>query len=103
MTVFVPSLNGSLPDALRSIQQLSAGRSNAVGSVTLAASAATTTVIDPNCAAGSTPIFTPTTAHAAAEQGAGTMYVSAVANQSFTITHANNSQTDRTFRYALYG
>lgn len=103
MTVFVPSLNGSLPDALRSIQQLSAGRSNAVGIVTLAASAASTTVTDPNCAAGSTPIFTPTTAHAAAEQGAGTMYVSAVSNQSFTITHANNSQTDRTFRYALYG
>jgi hypothetical protein len=48
-------------------------------------------------------VFTPTTANAAAEQGGGTMYLSARAKQSFTITHANNSQTDRTFIYIVIG
>jgi hypothetical protein len=43
------------------------------------------------------------TANAAAEVGNGTIYVSAVTNGSFTLTHANNSQVDRTFRYAISG
>jgi hypothetical protein len=48
-------------------------------------------------------VFTPTTANAAAEQGGGTMYLSARAKQGFTLTHANNSQTDRTFLYIVIG
>lgn len=105
MTVYVPSLLGTLQDAMRAIAQLSAGRSNAVGTVTLAASAASTTVSDPNCATGTTPILTPTTAHAAAEIGNGTLYipVASIVNGSFVIQHASNTQADRTFRYALYG
>jgi hypothetical protein len=43
----------------------------------------------------------PTTANAAAEIGNGTIYVSSRGKQTATITHANNSQTDRTFAYAL--
>jgi hypothetical protein len=31
------------------------------------------------------------------------MYVSAVANKSFTITHANSATTGRTFLYAIHG
>jgi hypothetical protein len=85
------------------IRQLFEGRSNAVGSFTLAAGATTTTVTANNCGAGSTVLLTPTTAHAAAEIAAGGMYVSAVANKSFTVTHANNSQSDRTFQYACFG
>lgn len=85
------------------INQLAEGRSNAVGSVTLTASAATTAVTAVNCGAGSTVILTPTTAHAAAEYGNGTIYVGTVVNGSFTITHANNSQTDRTFMWAAIG
>lgn len=105
MTVFVPSLNGTLKDALQSIQQLSAGRSNAVGTVTLTASATSTTVTDQNCAAGSTVTPIPATAHAAAEWGNGTLFipVATIVNGSFVIQHANNSQTDRTFRYAIVG
>jgi hypothetical protein len=86
-----------------SLQQLAAGRSNAVGTVTLITSVGTTTVTTLNCADGSTPILTPTTANAAAEIGNGTMYVSAVANNSFTVTHANSATTGRTFRYAILG
>jgi len=104
MTAYVPGLDEKdLRKLILSLQQLGAGRSNAVGSVTLTASATTTTVTDLNCAEGSTPILTPTTAHASAEFGNGTIYISAVANKSFTITHASNTQTDRTFRYAILG
>ena len=44
-----------------------------------------------------------TTANAAAEVGAGGMYVSAQGDGSFTVTHANNAQADRTFDYTVTG
>lgn len=104
MTVLLPHMTeADLKKIILSIQQLGAGRSNAVGSVTLTVSVATTTVTDKNCAVGSTIHFMPTTANAATEQGNGTMYVSAVANGSFTITHANSATTGRTFSYAISG
>jgi len=104
MTAYTPGITETdLKKIVLAIQQLAAGRSNAVGSVTLATSVATTIVTDKNCAAGSTPLFTPTTANAAAEMGNGSMYVSAVANGSFTITHANSATAGRTFLYAIVG
>ncbi len=104
MTAYVPGITETdLKKIILAVQQLAAGRSNAVGSVTLATSAATTVVTDKNCAAGSVPLFTPITANAALEAGNGTMYVSAVANGAFTITHANSATTGRAFLYALIG
>ncbi len=107
MVAFVPGITETDPQKIiLSLQQIAAGRSNATGTVTLTASVATTTVNPTqtgSIAAGSTPILTAMTANAAAEIGAGTIYVSAVANGSFTLTHANNAQTDRTFRYAILG
>jgi hypothetical protein len=104
MTAYVPGITETdLKKVILAIQQLAAGRSNAVGSVTLATSAATTVVTDKNCAVGSVPLFTPITANAATEVGNGTMFVSAVANGSFTVTHANSATTGRTFLYALIG
>ena len=85
------------------LRQLCEGRSNAVGTFTLTAAAATTTVAATNCATGSSVIAFPTTAHAAAEQAAGGMYIGTVANGSFVVTHANNAQADRTFMYAAIG
>lgn len=85
------------------IQQLAEGRSNAGGSCTLTANAATTTVTAKNCGTGSVPILVPTTAHAAAEIGNGTMYISSVKAGSFVVTHANNSQTDRTYLFVCIG
>lgn len=104
MTVFVPGITETdLKKIVLAIQQLASGRSNAVGTVTLTTSAATTSVTDRNCAAGTVPILVPTTANAAAEVGNGTVYISAVSNGSFTITHANSATTGRTFLYALFG
>src|SRR6476661_2207384 len=104
MTAYVPGITETdLKKIVLAIQQLAAGRSNAVGTVTLATGAATTVVSDKNCAAGSTPLLTATTANAATEVGSGTIYVSTVTNGSFTITHANSATTGRTFLYALVG
>jgi hypothetical protein len=104
MTAYVPGTSETdLKKIILALQQLAAGRSNAVGSVTLATGASTTTVTTLNCATSSTPILTPATANAATEVGNGTMYVSAVANGSFTITHANSATTGRTFLYAIIG
>ncbi|EJN13426.1 hypothetical protein PMI42_03282 [Bradyrhizobium sp. YR681] len=104
MTAYVPGITETdLKKIVLAIQQLAAGRSNAVGSVTLATGASSTTVTTANCAAGSVPILVPASANAATEVGSGTMYVSAVANGSFTITHANSATTGRVFLYAVVG
>jgi hypothetical protein len=88
---------------VNAIRQLMQGRSNAAGSLTLAAGAASTTVTAPNCAPTAQVFLFPKTAHAAAELAAGTCWVSAVAGGAFTITHANNAQADRTFAYVCLG
>jgi hypothetical protein len=104
MTAYVPGITETdLKKIVLALQQLAAGRSNAVGSVTLATGSPTTVVSDKNCAAGSTPILTAACANAATEVGNGTLFVSAVANGSFIITHANSAIAGRTFLYALLG
>ena len=85
------------------INELAKGRSNAVGTVTLVPGAASTAVPARNCGAGSVVLLSALTAHAAAEIGNGTIFVSAVRNGSFTLTHASNAQNDRTFGYVCLG
>jgi len=103
----MPALASSETNITRivaSINELWQGRSNAIGKVTLAVSPATQTIVPAiNCGARSVPLLTPLTAHAAAELGAGTMYVSAVTQGQFTVVHSASSQTDRTFGYAIQG
>jgi hypothetical protein len=104
MTVRVVDRNEKdLSKLTLAINELASGRSNATGTFALAASATTTSVTAPTCAAGSVPILVPTTANAAAEIGNGTLYVSAVGRASFTVTHANNGQTDRIFAFVCLG
>jgi hypothetical protein len=83
------------------IQQLYAGRSNATGTVTLAAGATSTVVNPPNCAPQSAVFLFPKTANAAA--ALATTFINSVGKQSFTISHANNAQTDRSFFYVCLG
>jgi hypothetical protein len=103
MTAFVPGTGGTLTDAIRSIQQLSQGRSNGVGTVTLAVSATSTTVTDPNCAAGTVPILVPTTANAAAALATTFIPTATIANGSFVIQHGSAISVDRIFLYAFHG
>src|SRR6266403_801684 len=83
------------------IQALYGGRSNATGTVTLTASSASTVVNPANCAPQSAVFLFPKTANGAA--ALATTFVSAVGKQSFTISHANNAQADRTFFYVCLG
>jgi hypothetical protein len=85
------------------IQGLAQGRSNAIGTVTLAPNVGTTTVSAPNCGAADIVNLTAQTANAAA--ALATTYVPAgnVTNGSFIITHANNAQSDRTFGFECRG
>jgi len=85
------------------VNNILGGKLNCTGSVTLTASAASTAVTDQRAGYESVILFMPTTANAAAEQAAGGMYVSTRGKQTFTITHANNAQTDRTFDYIIIG
>lgn len=87
----------------QAIRDLFAGRSNAVGTVTLAAGETSTTVTGLNIGPASRVFLMPTTADAAAELAAGGLYVSAVAAGSFTITHANDASEDRTFHWVALG
>jgi len=100
-----PPFNGNatarqIGEALRN---LFTGRLDLVGEVTLTANAASTTVTDIRMNSNSGLSFCPLTANAAAEIGNGTMYVTEANHDdgSFVITHANNAQTDRTFRYTI--
>lgn len=94
-----------LSKVIQAVNQLIRGGTNASGTVTLAANATTTTITSENINSRTRLILFPATANAAAELGAGTMYVSAVvsglspAQGTATITHANNAQTDRTFNW----
>jgi len=83
------------------IRQLSDGKSNNTGTVTLTINSATTVVSDFRAGADSVITFMPTTANAAAELA--TMYVSSQGKQTFTLTHANNALNDRTFGVTITG
>jgi len=106
VTVLTPALTETDPKKINlAIQQLAAGRSNATGTVTLTQNSATTVVTTRTgtCSTGSVPILVPTTANAATEFGAGSLYISSVGIDTFTITHVNSATASRTFIYALLG
>lgn len=85
----------------RAINALIQGRGNNVGEFTLTASVTSTTVSNNLFQSTQVPVLVPTTANAAA--ALATTYVSARANGSFTVTHANAVSTDRTFLYVFSG
>ncbi len=77
------------------------GNLDAVGTFTLAAGVTTTTVTDNLFYFDQVVVWSPTTANAAAALAG--LYISARANGSFTLTHANTGTTDRTFFYVRLG
>lgn len=83
--------------------QVMQGKLNNVGSVTLTTGVTSTTVVDARVGINSFIGFTPTTANAASEGGAGTMYLSTRGEGLFVVTHANSASADRTFQYCVLG
>ena len=103
-----PAGSGAVFDYLRKIRDvvnnMLIGKLNATVDVTLAANEDSTTVQDPRIGGDSALLLgCPMTANAAAELGSGTLYVASVGNQTATLIHANNGQTDRTFRIVIVG
>jgi|TARA_R100000482_G_C5131875_1_gene152519 hypothetical protein len=94
-------MGGSARQVAEVLNRTIDGKLNSTGTVTLTASAASTAVTEERAGSDSVILFMPTTANAAAEMDG--MYVSSRGKQTFTITHANNSQTDRTFSYVVIG
>lgn len=98
----VPAPNEKDPNRIvKAIRELFEGRSNASGVFTCTLDAASTVVTAPNCGAESRIFLQATTANAAAEVGNGTIYVSAVSQGAFTVTHANSATANRTFWYRI--
>lgn len=83
------------------VNEMLKGRANNVGEVTLTASSTTTTLEDIRIKQTMTAVLIPRTANAAAAMT--NVYISAVADGSITITHANTATVDRTFDYILHG
>lgn len=77
------------------------GKFNATKDVTLTANTTTTTVTDSRISPTCALVLSPKTANAAA--AVGTTYVSSQSQGSAVLTHANDAQTDKTFRLAIIG
>lgn len=77
------------------------GKLNVVGELTLAVGAAMTILEDPLITRVSCVNLMPLSANAAS--ALATLYFDPTASGSVVIHHANNTQTDRTFRYAVMG
>ena len=79
------------------------GLAERTGMMTLAANAASTTLVDARIRSVSPIMLMPTTANAAAEIGAGTLWIQEAGrlNGLVVITHANNAVGDRIFRYMI--
>lgn len=90
---------------LEALNALRSGKTENVGEITLTANAASTTITDIRISPQSVIAWHPRTANAASEIAAGTMFITDanMSNGSAIVTHANNAQADRSFRYAVIG
>jgi hypothetical protein len=87
----------ALSEAVNGILQ---GKINVTGALTLTANAASTTLTDRRINPDSVIVLMPKTANAAAALATTSIVPG---DQTATVTHANNAQTDREFRYAVLG
>lgn len=102
MTALVPATTETdLTKINLCIQQLAAGRSNAVGTATLINGMTATAVTTRTglCAPGSVPILIPTSLSAANI----VWYITAVGNNTFTITTTTAAAGTETFLWAILG
>lgn len=90
-------------DVERVVSNLLRGKLNATLDVTLTPSASSTVIIDERFSEQCAVEFDPLTANAASEKAAGTLWVSARTAGQITVSHANNAQTDRSFRLIIIG
>lgn len=102
-SAFIPDETQHRRQIAAYLREVHQGHIGNVGNLTLSINSATTPVKDFRAGFNSFIGFTPLTANAAAELGAGTMYVSSRSAEGFTVTHANTATADRTFVYCILG
>jgi len=105
-TRLLPPGGGSPRETALAVNLALQGKVTSFGTVTLATSATSTTVTNQLVGDNSVILLFPQTANAAAEIGNGTIYAKPAdyaVGASFKLTHANNSQADRTFGYVILG
>jgi hypothetical protein len=87
------------------LDRINKGKFNATVDFTITANASTSTIVDQRIAPTSAIILDPMTANAAQCLASGNCYIlgSDRSNGSAIMTHANNAQTDRTFRVLIIG
>lgn len=96
------SPEGASPREISSaVNLLIDGKNNAKGTFTLTASASTTVVTDVRVGEDSVILWSPMTNNAATELSH--LYISSRGKNTFTLTHRNNPQTDRTYIYTVTG
>ena len=83
----------------RFMQQLAQGRSNAVGSFTVASNTTSMTVTAPTCMLSSVVLLAPTDSNSAADMG---LIYPTAGNAQFTVNFSSNGLS-RTFLYAVIG
>lgn len=83
------------------IRQLCEGRSNATGSVTVISNVASTVVSAVNCAAGSAVFLFPASSTAASTMAV--TYVTNVIKNQFTLNHASDANTNKTWYWVALG
>lgn len=104
MSGYFPSVNErDLTRIVQAIRDLSQGRSNAVGTFTLAAGGTSTVVTAANCGEDSVIVWMPMTATAAAAMTSLRIASGDVERGQFTLTHNNTADVDRTFKYQIQG
>jgi len=84
-----------------SLNRVIEGRTDAYGTFTLAQGVTTTTVTAPYVSAGSTVCLSPMSARAAADLDK--VWISAVNDGSFVVTHHNHAHNDYTYRFLWAG
>lgn len=77
------------------------GKLNSTGTITLTASATSTTLTDERIGGDSVILFMPTTVNG--KTAFANLFVSARSNGTATLTHASSSNTDQTFGYVVIG
>lgn len=83
------------------VNKIMKGRANNTGSFTLSANTTTSIVTDPAFESSMVPQWTPTTSTAATAMA--NLRVTTRAKGSFTLTHANTADADKTFLYVRWG
>ena len=101
----IPVSESSIPRWLyiisETVNNLIIGRANNTSTFTLASGATSTVIVDPAFESSQVPCWTPTTAAAATAMTK--VYVSSRSKGTFTVTHDNTADTDRTFIYTRWG